>query len=343
MTEARRPAPSLPLGPLMVDLGGETLSADESDFLRHPAVGAVILFARNYRSKAQVRALVAEVKALRSPALLVAVDQEGGRVQRFTDGFHPLPAPGRIGELYDRDRERALALSSTAGQLMAAEVLQTGVDFSFAPVLDCRHPHSGVIGERAFHRDPAAVCDLARAYIAGMKRAGMAATGKHFPGHGGVSADSHHELPVDSRSLNDIAQRDLLPFARLAPHLAGIMTAHLLFEHIDRQPPTYSPFWLKKMLREELNFTGVIFSDDLSMKGAGTAAPPAKTLAALTAGCDMALVCNDSAGARRAADGLGGEYVGEQERLLGMQADVAAETDPAENKKMAEELVAGLE
>ncbi len=342
MAEAAHSAPSLPLGPLMVDLGGETLSADESDFLRHPAVGAVILFARNYRSKAQVRALVAEIKALRSPALLVAVDQEGGRVQRFTDGFHPLPAPARIGELYDRDRERALALSSTAGQLMAAEVLQTGVDFSFAPVLDCRHPHSGVIGERAFHRDPAAVCDLARAYIAGMKRAGMAATGKHFPGHGGVSADSHHELPVDSRSLNDIAQRDLLPFTRLAPHLAGIMTAHLLFEHIDRQPPTYSPFWLKEMLREELNFTGVIFSDDLSMKGAGAAAPPAKTLAALAAGCDMALVCNDPAGARFAADGLGGEYVGEQARLLGMQADVAAGIESAGIERMGEELVVGL-
>ena len=325
----------------MVDLGGPTLAAAERDFLRHPAVGAVILFARNYRSKAQARALVAEIKALRSPALLVAVDQEGGRVQRFTDGFHALPAAGRIGELYDRDRDRGLALAETAGQLMAAEVLQTGVDFSFAPVLDCRpsRPRNHVIGDRGFHQDPAVVYELAGACITGMNRAGMAATGKHFPGHGGVSADSHHHLPVDTRTLADLEKHDLSPFARLAKRLGGVMTAHIMFERIDEHLPTYSPFWLKTMLRKNLRFDGVIFSDDLSMKGADAGGDVgARSATAFTAGCDMVLVCNDPDGARRAADKLAGDYPCDQTRLLSMKTTADTPPDSAALEKMAEAL-----
>ncbi len=325
----------------MVDLGGETPAAHEMDFLRHPAVGAVLLFARNYRDKAQVRALVAEIKALRSPALLVAVDQEGGRVQRFRDGFHALPAAARIGERYDRDPARGIAMAETAGRLMAAEVLQTGVDFSFAPVLDCRHPRSRVIGDRAFHRDPAAVCKLAGAYITGMNRAGMAATGKHFPGHGGVSADSHHQTPVDTRTFAELEPCDLTPFARLAKRLGGVMTAHVLFERIHEQLPTYAPFWLQGILRKKLNFDGVIFSDDLSMKGAGTGDDPGtRSATALTAGCDMALICNDPDGAHRAADRLGEGYPCDQDRLLAMRGNVGGDDADALGR-MAEELVAG--
>ena len=327
----------------MVDLGGQTPSADEIAFLRHPAVGAVILFARNYRNKAQLGALVDEIKAVRSPALLVAVDQEGGRVQRFADGFHTLPAAARIGELYDRDPTRGTAMAGAAGQLMAAEVLETGVDFSFAPVLDCRHPRSRVIGDRAFHRDPAALCALAGAYITGMNRAGMAATGKHFPGHGGVSADSHHQTPTDTRTFAQLEASDLLPFAHLAKQLNGIMTAHVLFENIHEQLPTYSSFWLKAILRKKLNFDGVIFSDDLSMKGAGVAGDIAtRSAAALAAGCDMALVCNDPAGARRAADKLADGYPCDQARLLSMKRKTNPPPEPASVAQLAEALATGL-
>ncbi|MDD9875163.1 MAG: beta-N-acetylhexosaminidase [Gammaproteobacteria bacterium] len=330
----------LPLGPLMADLRGESLTAGEADFLRHPALGAVILFAHNYRSKAQAGALVAEIKALRSPPLLVAVDQEGGAVQRFTDGFYPLPAAARIGELHHRDRGLGLKAAGAAGQLMAAEVAQTGVDLSFAPVLDCRNPHSCVIGQRAFHPDPGAVFELAGAYITGMRRAGMAATAKHFPGHGGVDADSRRKLPVDSRTLSEIQQRDILPFARLAARLGGVMTAHIQFPRIDRRVPAYSRVWLREILRGRLGFDGVIFSDDLSMAGAANtgddaaADMPTRCIAALNAGCDMALVCNDPDGARRAADALGDGYACDQERLLAMRIDQTAAT-PDEVERVA--------
>ena len=329
----------LPLGPLMVDLAGDTPAAHEIDFLRHPAVGAVILFARNYRSKAQVRELVAEIKALRSPALLVAVDQEGGRVQRFAEGFHALPAAARIGDLYHRDPVRGIALAEAAGQLMAAEVLETGVDFSFAPVLDCRNSDSRVIGDRAFHRDPAAICALAGAYITGMNRAGMAATGKHFPGHGFVTADSHAETPVDPRTFAELEKHDLQPFTQLAERLSGIMTAHVLFENIHEQLPTYSLFWLKAILRNKLNFDGVIFSDDLSMKGANLENHiTTRCTAALTAGCDMALICNDPDSAHQAANELGQNYPCSQARLLAMRGKAKMPPNSATIKKLAEEL-----
>ena len=324
----------------MVDLAGETLAAAEVDFLRHPAVGGVILFARNYRTPAQVRELVAAIKAIRCPALLVAVDQEGGRVQRFKGGFHPLPAAGRIGEVYDRDPSRGLAMAEAAGCVMATEVLETGVDFSFAPLLDLRHPRSRVIGDRAFHAHPATVCTLAGAYIAGMQRTGMAATGKHFPGHGGVSADSHHRLPVDARPLAELAAHDLSPFAELVGQLGGVMTAHVRFAHVDEALPAWSRFWLKETLRKKLGFTGVIFSDDLSMKGAGAGDLSmkgagagddlgAKSAAALNAGCDMVLICNDPDNARRTAEQLADHYPGNPTRLLCMRPKPIAPPDSA--------------
>lgn len=345
-----------PLGPLMVDLRGESLSAAEADLLRHPAVGAVLLFARNYRSKAQIGELTREIKALRTPPLLLAVDQEGGAVQRLDAGFFPLPAPARLGELYDRDRARARAAATVAGQLMAAEVAQTGIDCSFAPVLDCQNPRSAVIGARAFHRDPAAVAQLAGAFIDGMRRAGMAATLKHFPGHAGVDADSHHRRPVDSRALSAIEKRDLLPFAGLAARAAGVMTAHIQFPRIDHRAPTYSRIWLREILRERLGFNGMTFSDDLSMAGAAdtgnagdgagnadgadnagdgaTADMPARCIAALNAGCDMALVCNDPTGARHAADALGDAYACDQKRLAAMRITASA-ADPNELQRLA--------
>ncbi len=337
----------LPLGPLMVDLGGETLTTHESDFLRHPAVGAVILFDRNYRNKAQVRTLTEAIKALRSPALLVAVDQEGGRVQRFREGFHRLPAAARIGELYDRDRAHGIAVAQAVGELMAREVREVGVDFSFAPVLDCQPPRSRprnhVIGARAFHHNPAIICELADAYITGMNRAGMSATGKHFPGHGGVSADSHQQTPVDTRTFAEIEAHDLLPFAGLANRLGGIMTAHVLFERIHEQLPTYALFWLKGILRKKLNFDGVIFSDDLSMKGADTEGDiPSRCVAALTAGCDMTLICNDPDGARRAAEHLADDYPCNQTRLLSMIEKVNTQPDPVMLAQLANELASTL-
>ncbi len=340
----------LPLGPLMVDVRGAELRAEEADFLRHPAVGAVILFARNCHEPAQVAALTRAIHALRAPPLWVAVDQEGGRVQRLTNGFYALPAAARLGALYDRDREMGVAMASAAGCLMAAQVRQVGVDFSFAPVLDCQRPGSQVLGDRAFHAQPSSICAIAGAYIAGMRRAGMAATAKHFPGHGGVEADSHTELPVDSRPLSALKKRDLWPFAQLADQLGGVMTAHVLFGKIHADLPTYSPFWLRDILRTRLGFAGVIFSDDLSMKGAaGHLANPASNLAAddgnlgiraqraLAAGCDMALICNAPEAARRAADHLGQQHRPDSSRLAAMQAR-AADIPTAELAKMATDL-----
>lgn len=287
------------LGPVMLGLDGLELTAEERDLLRHPLVGGVILFGRNYQSPEQVAALTTALHALRQPRLLVAVDHEGGRVQRFRDGFTRLPAVRRLGEIYDQDRMRAKQLARITGWLMAAELRAVGVDFSFAPVLDLDHGVSGIIGDRAFHHDPEAVADLAHAYVSGMQKAGMEAVGKHFPGHGGIAADSHLELPVDPRAYDDLAGADLLAFERMIHYgLAALMPAHVLYPQVDDRPAGFSARWLKNILRGGLEFQGVIFSDDLDMAGAREAgAPPERARAALAAGCDMALACND----RRAA------------------------------------------
>lgn len=294
------------LGPVMVDVQGTSLDDEERELLRHPLVGAVILFSRNYQSPEQVKALVDEIHAIRTPHLLVAVDHEGGRVQRFRNGFAALPAVRLLGEIYDRDMKRARHLAEQAGWVMASELRAVGVDFSFAPVLDLDLGRSGVIGNRAFHTQPAAAADLAGAYLLGMRRAGMAATGKHFPGHGYAEADSHLAIPEDDRILEDILQQDLLPYERLIPNgLAAIMPAHVIYSRVDDKPAGFSPFWLKEILRKRLGFQGVIFSDDLNMEGASVAGDyVARAEAALSAGCDMVLICNNRPAAWQILRGL---------------------------------------
>lgn len=282
----------------MLDLSGPALTDAEREALRHPAAGGVILFSRNYESREQVAALVAEVHAVRTPPLLVAVDHEGGRVQRFREGFTRLPAAARFGELFDRDPRQALRLAEAAGWVMAAELRAVGVDFSFAPVLDLDRGVSRVIGDRAFHRRPEVVAQLARAFARGMQHAGMAAVGKHFPGHGSVAADSHDTLPVDPRAYADIQAEDLVAFERMIHSgLAAIMPAHVVFPAVDPRPAGFSRRWLKGVLRERLGFQGAVVSDDLSMAGAGVIADPVeRARAALDAGCDLVLVCREPAG-----------------------------------------------
>lgn len=294
------------LGPVMLDLRGTALLAEERELLRHPAVGGVILFARNYESPAQLRALTGSLHAVRDPRLLIAVDQEGGRVQRFRDGFSHLPPAGHYGRLYEGDPVRALQTAEQGGWLMAAEVLAAGVDLSFAPVLDLDHGVSSVIGDRAFHRRVGAVTELGLAFVRGMRRAGMAAVGKHFPGHGSVAVDSHLALPVDTRAFTDVELSDLRPFARLiANGLQAVMAAHILFPAVDPQPAGFSRFWITELLREQLGFQGAVFSDDLGMGGAQWAGDfPARASMALDAGCDMVLVCNHPEEAVRVVEHL---------------------------------------
>lgn len=287
----------MPLGPVMLDVAGIELGPDDLRRLLHPLTGGVILFSRNYESPEQLAGLTARIHALRSPALIVAVDHEGGRVQRFRRGFTVIPPMRALGRIWDRSSQQAKRLAQDIGFIIAAELRAHGVDLSFTPVLDLDYGASSVIGDRAFHADPYAVSELARALIHGLKEAGMSAVGKHFPGHGHVRADSHREVPVDDRPYAEIEALDLVPFVRLAgAGLGGVMPAHVIYPQVDRQPAGFSSVWLKTVLRERLHFEGSIFSDDLSMAGASVAGGMAERVqAALEAGCDMALVCNDAA------------------------------------------------
>ena len=293
------------LGPLMVDVAGTSLDAEEREMLRHPLVGSVILFTRNYSDPEQLAALVAEIHSLRTPALIVGVDHEGGRVQRFRSGFSVLPSARRIGHEYDADPKAGLALARELGWLMAAELRGVGVDLSFAPCVDLDYGVSEVIGDRAFHSRPAAVGELAVAYMHGMRDAGMIATAKHFPGHGAVVADSHHAVPVDRRALEDL-EPDLAPYRLLiANGIAGIMVAHVVFPEVDPLPASVSRRWVRGVLRDELRFQGVVFTDDLSMQGAAAAGDVVtRAQLALEAGCDVLPVCNQRASVMALLDGL---------------------------------------
>jgi beta-N-acetylhexosaminidase len=290
----RRPGQQ-PLGPVMLDLGGTELSAEERELLRHPAVGGVILFQRNFTAPAQLTALTQSIRALDERRLLIAVDQEGGRVQRFREGLTRLPTAARFGKLYQHDARAGLDAARAVGWLMAIELRQLGVDFSFAPVLDVEQGLSRVIGDRAFATTPEAVATLATAWLEGVHAAGMAGCGKHFPGHGGVVADSHLELPEDQRPLSALEPCDLLPFRRLmAQGLEAVMPAHVRYPAIAPEPAGFSTFWLRELLRDRLRFEGAIISDDLNMAAADAAgSPAARALAALQAGCDLVLICNN--------------------------------------------------
>ncbi|HEX7646524.1 MAG TPA: beta-N-acetylhexosaminidase [Noviherbaspirillum sp.] len=297
-------AVDMPLGPVMLDVVG--LSLDENDIrrIRHPLTGGVILFARNFESRKQLCELTAAIHDVR-PGVLIAVDHEGGRVQRFrSDGFTRLPAMRKLGELWDRDVLASVKAATDVGYVLAAELRACGVDLSFTPVLDLDYGQSGVIGDRAFHRDPRVVTMLAKSLNHGLALTGMANCGKHFPGHGFAEADSHVAIPVDERPLDRILAEDAAPYGWLGLSLAGVMPAHVIYPKVDPHPAGFSRKWLT-ILRKDMGFEGVIFSDDLSMEGASVAGGVVDGAnAALSAGCDMVLICNSPDKADELLDGL---------------------------------------
>ncbi len=307
-------------GPLMIDFAGTQISDTEKFLLQQAEVGGVILFTRNFESIQQISELIDEIHTLRKPKLLVAIDHEGGRVQRFHEGFTTLPPAAAYGRIFQHNNSRGRMLATTAGWLMASELRAIGVDFSFAPVLDLAYGVSGVIGDRAFARNPQTVATLAYAFMHGMLEAGMSAVGKHFPGHGAVVEDSHIAMPVDHRELDVIMQHDILPFKHMIENgLAGIMPAHVIYDKVDMKPAGYSSYWLNTILRTQLNFQGAIFSDDLSMEAAGVEGGfGERAEAALSAGCDMALVCNHTDGAVEAVEYLKG-YINPTSQVRLMQ------------------------
>lgn len=295
--------------PVVLDIAGTTLDDDDRRRLRHPLTGGLIFFARNWVDRRQLTELSAEIKSLR-PDILISVDHEGGRVQRFrTDGFTHLPPMRALGELWMKDALRATDAATAAGYVLAAELRACGVDLSFTPVLDLDHGGSTVIGDRAFHRDARVATLLAKSLMHGLLLAGMASCGKHFPGHGFVKADSHVDVPVDKRSLKAILADDAKPYEWLGTSLASVMPAHVIYPKVDARPAGFSSRWLKDILRQQLGFHGAIFSDDLSMEGArridGSPVSYADAAAvALNAGCDLVLLCNQSLDGGQAVDEL---------------------------------------
>ncbi len=323
------------IGALMLDIASTELTQEDIELLQAPQVGGMILFARNIESPAQVRALTDHMRQIR-PDILIAVDQEGGRVQRLKKGFTLLPAMGHFGELYLTEPEKALDLAEQCGWLMATEVLAVGIDFSFAPVLDINDV-SDVIGDRAFAQNVADIVPLASAFMKGMQRAGMATTGKHFPGHGSVKADSHVAAAIDLRSYEEIYNNDMQSFIKLQPQLDALMPAHVIYENVDPNPAGFSPFWIQNVLRQQLKYDGVLFSDDLTMQAACVAGgADARIRAALDAGCDMGLVCNHRESACTALEGIKNFALPNQERLERMRGKIP-------NIHIAEQLDLGKE
>lgn len=311
------------IGALMLDVEGTTLTSDDEKLLQEPQVGGVILFARNVESPAQVRALTDHMRDVR-PDIIIGVDQEGGRVRRLRDGFSPLPPMGRLGELFESQPLQALTLAEQCGWLMATEVLAVGIDVSFAPVLDIDDV-SQVIGDRGFHKNIYGVTALSQAFMHGMKQAGMATTGKHFPGHGSCAPDSHVADAIDERTLDEIIHQDMQPFVRNLHMLDALMPAHVIYPKVDSKPAGFSSVWLQDILRKQLNYDGVLFSDDLSMKAAHTAGGvDARVHAAVTAGCDMALVCNNRDSALQGLSALKELPMPNQERLERMRGSIPA-------------------
>ena len=308
-------------GPLMIDVAGTELTEEDRLVLSRQEVGGIILFARNVDNPDQVRRLCDDIHQLQ-PDILIGVDQEGGRVARLRNGFTPLPAMGKLGDLFDADPCRALSLAYDSGYLMAAEVMAVGIDLSFAPVLDINGV-SKVIGDRSFHRRTEAIVALSMQFMRGMKTAGMATTGKHFPGHGSIAPDSHVADAIDERSFEEIRRVDLQPFIQCQPWLDALMPAHVIFSQVDDKPAGFSKIWLQDIAREQLGFNGVLFSDDLSMKAAHVAGDVgARVTAALNAGCDMALVCNDRVAAIQAIETAATLPVPNQERLKAMRSQI---------------------
>jgi beta-N-acetylhexosaminidase len=307
----------LPPGPVVVDVLGPVLTDEDRSRIRHPAAGAVILFARNYENPEQLAALTADIERQREPALPVCVDHEGGRVQRFKEGFTAIPPMRTLGKQWDRDREKGRELATSIGYVFASELGAHGVDFSFAPVLDLDYGGSSVIGDRALHFDPTAVGALGACLVKGLAQGGVGAVAKHFPGHGYAEADSHVAVPRDDRAFKEIARKDILPYkAVIEAGLTGVMPAHVIYPQVDTEPAGYSKHWLQEVLRGQLGFGGIIFSDDLSMEGAAVAGgPPERARAAIQAGCDMVLLCNNPAGLDALLQSLGEVQLANPERL----------------------------
>ena len=305
----------------MVDVLGATLTDEDRSRIRHPAAGAVILFARNYENPEQLAQLTAEIERQREPALPICVDHEGGRVQRFREGFTAIPPMRLLGKLWDRNRDAAKEAAASIGYIIAAELGAHGVDFSFAPVLDLDYGGSSVIGDRALHFDPIAVGALGACLVRGLAQGGVAAVAKHFPGHGYAEADSHVAVPRDERTFKEIARKDVAPYKQvIEAGLAAVMPAHVIYSEVDSQPAGYSRRWLEEVLRKQLGFQGLVFSDDLSMEGAAVAGgPPERSRAALAAGCDMVLLCNNPAGLDELLESLKDVQVAKPERLERMK------------------------
>jgi beta-N-acetylhexosaminidase len=293
------------MSPIILDLIGLELSSEEREILKHPQVGGIIFFSRNYESPKQLKELIAQIRYCSKQRLLLTVDQEGGRVQRFLSGLTPLPPLGKIGQLYEEDPTQATYLAEIHGWLMASELLDLEIDLSFAPVLDLNNNLNQVIGTRSFHANPTVVTKLARAIIQGMHNAGMCAVGKHFPGHGSVTSDTHTHFTIDARDYKTIETSDLIPFAQLSPYLGGIMASHIVYNEVDPLPCGFSSFWLQTILRKNLKFSGVIFTDDLSMQAVQTIGSISERIQlALHAGCNGLLICNNRKDATAALEYL---------------------------------------